>query len=85
MPPPFAPEPPPQAVPLSPTFTSSSSNTMNSSQTSYSSEMLNTPRRAIRHWAQTIFDGEHPGTAYDDAHQTYVLAHLLIIYDYLGD
>jgi len=47
--------------------------------------MLNTPRRAIRHWAQTIFDGEHPGTAYDDAHQTYVPAHMLIIYDYLGD
>ncbi|KAK0977405.1 hypothetical protein LTR91_013318 [Friedmanniomyces endolithicus] len=57
-PPPFAPDPPLQ----SPTFTSSSSTTLRSSQTSYSNEhALSGP---TVHWAQHIFTGTNPVTPF---------------------
>lgn len=57
-------------MPLSPTFTSSSSQTLNSSQTSYSSEFM-APQQTLVHWAQRIFDGQHPESDFDDAFQLY--------------
>lgn len=69
--PPFAPDPP-EPVPLSPTFTSSSSQTLNSSQTSYSSEFM-APQQTLVHWAQRIFDGQHPESEFSGAYQLYIL------------
>ncbi|KAK4956383.1 hypothetical protein LTR10_005907 [Elasticomyces elasticus] len=55
-PPPFAPDPPLQ----SPTFTSSSSATLSSSQTSYSNAESASPS----HWARHVFNGSNPTTAF---------------------
>ncbi|KAK4991139.1 hypothetical protein LTR50_002069 [Elasticomyces elasticus] len=53
--PPLAPDPPP---PISPTFSSASSQTLSSSQTSFSN------RPPPPHWAQLVFDGQHPVTSF---------------------
>ena len=66
---PGMPPPVPDAPhPLSPTFTSSSSQTLNSSQTSYSSDQYFAPRLP-EHWARTVFDGSNPGTGFRDGFQ----------------
>ncbi|KAK1074074.1 hypothetical protein LTR74_001321 [Friedmanniomyces endolithicus] len=57
-PPPFAPDPPLQ----SPTFTSSSSATLHSSQTSYSNE--HALPGTVGHWAQLIYNGTNPVTPF---------------------
>ncbi|KAF2723161.1 hypothetical protein K431DRAFT_302085 [Polychaeton citri CBS 116435] len=62
-PPPLAPEPPP---PVSPTFTTDSSPSLMSSQTSYTTDLLTTP---VVHWAEEVFDGSYPQTAFRDSHQ----------------
>ncbi|KAF2167111.1 hypothetical protein M409DRAFT_66175 [Zasmidium cellare ATCC 36951] len=55
-----APEPP-----ISPLFSSGSSQTMSSSQTSYSSETyIPTTPGPLVHWSENIFDGRHPTTPY---------------------
>ncbi|GAB1729290.1 hypothetical protein NU195Hw_Modified_143t1 [Hortaea werneckii] len=60
-PPPFAPE-----VPISPTFTSVSSQSLDSSQTSYSSDPYYYPPTAPIHWSSEIFDGRHTETPFRD-------------------
>lgn len=64
-PPLFVPDPP---MPTSPTFTSSSSQTLPSSQTSYSSDQAG-PGAHLVHWAQDIFDGENPCTPFKREYQ----------------
>lgn len=65
-PPPPAPEP----EPLSPTFTSSSSQTLDSSHTSYSSYGFAPPPAAPPvHWAADVFDGQNPRTPFRRSHQ----------------
>lgn len=59
-----APEPP---SPLSPTYTSGSSQTFGSSQTSYSSGMFFSPPPVLPHWSLRVFDGQHPTTVYSPA------------------
>ncbi len=70
MPPPSVPDPPP---PTSPTFTSSSSQTLNSSQTSYSSNTAFIPvQTTLAHWAQNVFDGQNPSHPFSLSYQPYV-------------
>lgn len=52
------------AAPTSPTFTSDSSQTLKSSQTSQS---------GCVHWAQNVFDGNHPSTPFAHSYQMQVL------------
>lgn len=67
-PPPVAPDAP-NILPQSPTFSSSSSNTLNSSQTSYSSHNFMAIAPPLVHWAQDVFDGSMPRTRFDQAYQ----------------
>ena len=63
-PPPRAPDPP-NGMPTSPTFTNSSSQTLSSSQTSYSSDHFSPVGSSqYIHWAQDIFDGQHSITRF---------------------
>ena len=71
MPPPMVPEVL-NTMPQSPTFTSSSSNTLNSSQTSYASNDFMAMTPALVHWAQDVFDGTNPRTKFRNSFQLYV-------------
>ncbi|KAI6798731.1 hypothetical protein KC361_g3226 [Hortaea werneckii] len=62
-PPPLAPE-----VPISPTFTSISSQSLDSSQTSYSSDPYYYLPTVAIHWSSEIFDGRHPETSFRDSY-----------------
>jgi hypothetical protein len=68
MPPPVVPDPP-NMMPQSPTFTSSSSNTLNSSQTSYSTHDSMAMAPNLVHWAQDVFDGENPRSRFRNSYQ----------------
>ena len=68
MPPPIAPDPPLQ-VPTSPTFTSSSSQSLDSSHTSYSNGSFTPSAPALVHWAQVVFDGNNPSTQFRQQYQ----------------
>ena len=72
--PPLVPDAP-NIMPTSPTFTSSSSNTLESSHTSYSSNDFVGVVPSLVHWAQDVFDGQHPTTRFAPAYQLYVIAH----------
>lgn len=69
---PRAPDPPGN-VPTSPTFTSSSSQTLDSSHTSHSDRpfLPVNPQPTLVHWAQDVFDGDYPTTPFDPMYQLY--------------
>lgn len=67
----------PNVMPQSPTYTSSSSNTLNSSQTSYSSHNYMAMAPALVHWAQDVFDGQNPKNQFRRSYQAQVIFHVL--------